>query len=120
MGFPFFAPAFDPEAHIVIHAGHADAEEALRRQQEEISFPVPFDWLRAKIEFAPIAPGAEIEVGGIARPRDRAAPFARQLRLPLHRRQRQGRRVQHRQRAQGRPDGRAKPRSSTSSATPTW
>ena len=64
MGFPFFAPAFDPLAHIIIHAGHADAEQALRRQQEEISFPVPFDYLRATIEFAPIVAGAEIEVGG--------------------------------------------------------
>ncbi|MDP3337010.1 MAG: MBL fold metallo-hydrolase, partial [Rhodoferax sp.] len=44
MGFPFFGPAFNPNATIVIHSGHADAETALRRQQEEISFPVPFDW----------------------------------------------------------------------------
>ena len=42
---------------IVIHAGHADAEQALRRQQEEMSFPVPFDWLRAKIEFVQLEPG---------------------------------------------------------------
>ena len=53
MGFPFFAPAFDPNATIRIHAGHPDAEQALRRQQEEISFPVPFDWLRADIQFVP-------------------------------------------------------------------
>ena len=51
MGFPFFGPAFDPGATIVFHTGHADAEEALRRQQEEISFPVPFDWLKAKMSF---------------------------------------------------------------------
>ena len=34
MGFPFFGPAYDPGATIVIHSGHADAEDALRRQQE--------------------------------------------------------------------------------------
>ena len=51
MGFPFFGPAFDPGATIVVHSGHADAEQALRRQQEEISFPVPFDWLKARFEF---------------------------------------------------------------------
>ena len=51
MGFPFFGPAFDPGATVVFHSGHADAEEALRRQQEEISFPVPFDWLKAKFQF---------------------------------------------------------------------
>jgi phosphoribosyl 1,2-cyclic phosphodiesterase len=66
MGFPFFGPAFDPAATIVIHAGHADAEEALRRQQDEISFPVPFDWLSAKIEFVTHALGAPFEVAGVA------------------------------------------------------
>ena len=65
MGFPFFAPAFDPEAVIRIHAGHPDAEEALRRQQEEISFPVPFDWLRAKFEFVTLVPGQSHAVDGI-------------------------------------------------------
>ena len=65
MGFPFFAPAFDPEATIVIHAGHPDAEAALRRQQEEISFPVAFDWLRARIEFVHLVPGERREAGGL-------------------------------------------------------
>jgi phosphoribosyl 1,2-cyclic phosphodiesterase len=65
MGFPFFAPAFDPDAIIRIHAGHVDAEQALRRQQEEISFPVPFDWLRAKIEFVHLTPGVPYEVNGV-------------------------------------------------------
>ena len=65
MGFPFFGPAFDPGATIVIHAGHADAEEALRRQQDEISFPVPFDWLRAKIEFVTHELAKPFEVAGV-------------------------------------------------------
>ena len=65
MGFPFFAPAFDPEATIRIHAGHPDAEEAFRRQQEEISFPVPFEWLRADIEFVHLTPGETHEVDGM-------------------------------------------------------
>lgn len=65
MGFPFFAPAFDPGATIVIHSAHPDAEKALRRQQEEISFPVPFDWLRATIEFVAMTPGELIEVDGL-------------------------------------------------------
>lgn len=64
MGFPFFAPAFDPEATIVIHSGHRDAEEALRRQQEEISFPVAFDWLRANISFVHMTPGLSYRIGG--------------------------------------------------------
>lgn len=65
MGFPFFVPAFDPGAEIVIHAGHADAEQALRRQQEEISFPVAFDWLRANIRFVTMIPGEPLQVDGI-------------------------------------------------------
>src|SRR4030095_11179853 len=65
MGFPFFAPAFDPAAKIRIHSAHPDAEDALRRQQEEISFPVPFDWLRASIEFVAMTPGEPIEVDGL-------------------------------------------------------
>lgn len=65
MGFPFFVPAFDPGAVIRIHAGHEDAEQALRRQQEEISFPVPFDWLRANIEFVRLTPGETHEVDGV-------------------------------------------------------
>lgn len=65
MGFPFFGPAFDPDAHIIIHSGHGDAEAALRRQQEEISFPVAFDWLRARIEFRVLTPGEQYHVDGI-------------------------------------------------------
>jgi phosphoribosyl 1,2-cyclic phosphodiesterase len=65
MGFPFFVPAFDPAAKIRIHSAHPDAEQALRRQQEEISFPVPFDWLRASIEFVAMTPGRPIEVDGL-------------------------------------------------------
>ena len=51
MGFPYFRPAYESGARIVVHSGHADAEQALRRQQEPISFPVPFSELKAHIEF---------------------------------------------------------------------
>ncbi|MGB3807466.1 MAG: MBL fold metallo-hydrolase [Erythrobacter sp.] len=63
MGFPFFTPAFLGDVRIVVHAGHADAEDALRRQQEEISFPVPFDALAAEIEFRTLEPGGTYEIG---------------------------------------------------------
>ena len=65
MGFPFFVPAFVPGSKIVIHAGHSDAEQALRRQQEEISFPVPFDYLRADIEFRTLEPGRNYAIGAV-------------------------------------------------------
>jgi len=66
MGFPFFVPAFDPAAKIVIHSGHADAEAALRRKQEEISFPVAFDWLRADISFRTLEVGRSYAIGAVA------------------------------------------------------
>ena len=65
MGFPFFGPAFDPGATIIVHSGHADAETALRRQQEEISFPVPFVWLKAKFEFVVHRPGEAFDAAGL-------------------------------------------------------
>ena len=65
MGFPFFVPAFVPGTRIVIHAGHADAEQALRRQQEEISFPVPFEYLRAEFEFRTLEPGTGYKIGAV-------------------------------------------------------
>ena len=63
MGFPFFVPAFVDGAKVIIHAGHSDAETALRRQQEEISFPVPFHWLKADIEFRTLETGEEYQIG---------------------------------------------------------
>ncbi|MBS0362248.1 MAG: MBL fold metallo-hydrolase, partial [Proteobacteria bacterium] len=65
MGFPFFGPAFDPGATIVIHSGHPDAEQGLRRQQEDISFPVPFDWLRANISFQVHEVGEPFDAAGV-------------------------------------------------------
>lgn len=64
MGFPFFGPAYDPETTIRFYGGHADMETALRRQQETISFPVPFDFMSANIEFNPLTPGETYEVAG--------------------------------------------------------
>jgi len=53
-------------AKVIIHAGHADAEAALRRQQEEISFPVPFDWLKADFEFRTLEPGQDYRIGRVS------------------------------------------------------
>ena len=66
MGFPFFLPNFDADAIITIYSGHSDAETALRRQQEEISFPVPFDYLRARFTFVTVEPGRIYEVDGVS------------------------------------------------------
>ena len=65
MGFPSFLPASDFDSTIVVHACHRDAEEALRRQQEEVSFPTPFNVWDAKVAFATMEPGRTIEVDGL-------------------------------------------------------
>lgn len=65
MGFPFFVGNFDGNAEVTIYSGHADAETALRRQQEEISFPVPFDYLRARFTFVTMEPGQSYEIDGM-------------------------------------------------------
>jgi phosphoribosyl 1,2-cyclic phosphodiesterase len=65
MGFPFFRPAYESGATIVIHSGHRDAEAALYRQQESISFPVPFEELKARISFEVHHPLEPFEAAGL-------------------------------------------------------
>ena len=65
MGFPSFLPASDHESEIVIHACHAEAEEALRRQQDELTFPAPFNFWDARISFVTMEPGREVDVDGL-------------------------------------------------------
>lgn len=64
MGFPFFGPAYDPETTIHFYGGHSEMEEALRRQQERISFPVPFDYMASKKEFHTLDPGIAHDIAG--------------------------------------------------------
>ncbi len=56
MGFPFFAPAFVPTNSLHFYGGH-DIEAALRRQQEDPSFPVPLEWMGASREFTLMTEG---------------------------------------------------------------
>ena len=65
MGFPSFLPVMDDTATIVVHSCHDDAEQALRRQHEEMSYPVPFDSLAAQINVVTLSPGQEVEVDGL-------------------------------------------------------
>ena len=64
MGFPFFAPAYIPGNQLIFHTCHAHAEFALRRQQDNPSFPVPFDQLGADIRFDVLIPGQTYEIAG--------------------------------------------------------
>ena len=65
MGFPFFGPAYVKGMRIRIHGSHDILEKAFRIQQSAPCFPVPFDYLSAKIEFVKIEPGRPVEVSGL-------------------------------------------------------
>ncbi|MCO5123370.1 MAG: MBL fold metallo-hydrolase [Rhizobacter sp.] len=65
MGLPFFTPAYIPGNRVVFYGGHAGLEAALRRQQEQPSFPVGFSTFGARIEFVQLTPGDTIEVAGL-------------------------------------------------------
>jgi phosphoribosyl 1,2-cyclic phosphodiesterase len=65
MGFPFFTPVYLPGNRIVIHTCHPHAEEAMRRQQDAPSFPVPFDQLAATIEFDVMQPDRDYFLAGL-------------------------------------------------------
>jgi phosphoribosyl 1,2-cyclic phosphodiesterase len=64
MGFPFFGPAYVAGNKIRIYGCHPNLEEALRRQQDPPSFPVPFDSLSASIEFVTLQPGRSYDIAG--------------------------------------------------------
>jgi len=65
MGLPFFTPAYIPGNRLVIYARHPRLEAALRRQQNEPSFPVDFSILRADIEFVHLKSDTPYEVAGM-------------------------------------------------------
>ena len=65
MGLPFFTPAYIPGNRVVIYGGHAHLEAALRRQQEQPSFPVDFSTFRADISFVRLEPGVVHEGAGM-------------------------------------------------------
>ena len=56
MGLPFFSPAYIAGNRIRIYGSHPGLESALRRQQDEPSFPVDFSFLHADVEFVYLEP----------------------------------------------------------------
>ena len=65
MGLPFFTPAYIPGNRVRFYGGHPGLEAALRRQQDEPSFPVDFSYLRADIEFMHLEPGKTYDIAGM-------------------------------------------------------
>jgi anti-anti-sigma factor len=65
MGFPFFMPAYIPGNVVRIYGGHAELEEAFRRQNAAPCFPVDFARMGARIEFVQLEPGRRYEIAGV-------------------------------------------------------
>ncbi|HET7096774.1 MAG TPA: MBL fold metallo-hydrolase [Casimicrobiaceae bacterium] len=66
MGLPFFTPAYIPGNRVRFYGCHPWLEAALRRQQENPSFPVDFSYLRANIEFTVLKPGKTYDIAGMS------------------------------------------------------
>jgi len=64
MGFPFFMPAYVPDARIRIFGCHDVIEKAFRLQQSAPCFPVDFSRLAADIEFVKLEAGKTVDIAG--------------------------------------------------------
>lgn len=64
-GFPFFAPAYRPDNHIIFHGFHPQMEASIRGQMDGPSFPVGFEAMRARIDFDLRDEGATFAIGPV-------------------------------------------------------
>ena len=66
-GFPFFAPAFEPDNTFRVFAGHLAEEggirEAIAGHMHEPMFPVPLDVMRARLSFTDFRAGETLDLG---------------------------------------------------------
>ena len=83
MGLPFFTPAYIPGNRVRFYGCHPWLEAALRRQQDNPSFPVDFSYLRANIEFTRARAGQALRHRRDECHREAAAACRRLLRLSL-------------------------------------
>ncbi len=68
-GFPFFTPAYAPDHHFDIRAGHlkdaGGVERVLAGQMARPTFPVPLSALQADMSFVDFSAGEEFEIGPV-------------------------------------------------------
>lgn len=64
-GLPFFYPIYMPGQHLTIYGAHDTIEEAVRAQFATPFFPVPYDYLRAKIDYQKLSPGQIYNIAGM-------------------------------------------------------
>jgi phosphoribosyl 1,2-cyclic phosphodiesterase len=72
-GFPFFAPAFEPDHAFRVFAGHLAEEggirEAIAGHMHEPMFPVPLDVMKARLTFTDFRAGETLDLGDGVRAR---------------------------------------------------
>jgi len=72
-GFPFFAPAFEPDHAFRVFAGHLAEEggirEAIAGHMHEPMFPVPLDVMKARLSFTDFRAGETLDLGSGVRAR---------------------------------------------------
>ncbi len=65
-GFPFFSPAFGASRHFVVMAGHlvehGGVEKVIAGQMAQPLFPVPLEFMSAKMEFQDFSAGDKFEL----------------------------------------------------------
>jgi phosphoribosyl 1,2-cyclic phosphodiesterase len=64
-GFPFFTPAYFPNVTIRLYGFHPDLEKAFQNQQQDVHFPVPLQFLPARLEFITLQPGEPLRIGSV-------------------------------------------------------
>jgi phosphoribosyl 1,2-cyclic phosphodiesterase len=64
MGFPLFTPAYIAGNDVRIYGCHPGLRAAFERQHGAPSFPLPFEFLAATIEFVQLVPDVPAEIAG--------------------------------------------------------
>jgi len=64
-GLPFFYPIYAPGQELIIYGGHDTLEEAVRMQFAAPYFPVPYQYLKAKITYKKLSPHETYEIAGV-------------------------------------------------------
>jgi phosphoribosyl 1,2-cyclic phosphodiesterase len=62
-GFPFFRPAFMPDNQFSLYSPFADLAERFMQQQHPYFFPVPMEYMSARLEFKEIAENQWRQIG---------------------------------------------------------
>jgi phosphoribosyl 1,2-cyclic phosphodiesterase len=67
-GFPFFAPAFNPNNHFVVYGeprGSRNVKDILSGQMAMPYFPVPLEVMQARFDFRDVRPRATLQIGQV-------------------------------------------------------